>query len=100
MSELGSFVTENIHCVECAAVVREVLFTATEEKFFVPVKHPQYPIIAGRVGGHYATEEKFHFDHVLRDAIEARICHPVRIAVLCDDTEGDAILTFSPRRTP
>jgi hypothetical protein len=97
VSVLGSFVTENICCAACAAAVREVLFSATAEKFFVPVTHPQYPIIAGRVGGLYFGEEKFVFDHELRDEIEERICHPVRIAVLCEAAQDDAILVFSPK---
>lgn len=97
MSELGSFVTENIGCRDCAAAVREVLFAAAEEKFFEIVPHPWRPIVAGRVGGHHPTEEKSVFDHELRDAIELRICHPVRIAVLCEDACGDGILTFKPR---
>lgn len=96
MSKRGSFCTEYIYCEHCAAAVRDVLLAAAEEKYFVPVPDPKYPIISGKVGELYVTEERSVFDLDLRDKLEGRICHPVRIAVLCDDEKGDAILRFDP----
>jgi hypothetical protein len=95
MSYRGSFVTEYINCATCVIAVREVLLGAMQEKGFEPIVHGR--IVSGKVGGLYPSEEKFMLEHELREEIEARICHPIRIAVLCEDDRGDAILRFEPR---
>lgn len=100
MSERGSFVVQYLYCKKCADVVQEVLLKKAEEqgKYLVPFTSQQYQnrVLAGKVGGVYAGQELELFDE-MRDEIEAAICHPVRIAVLPEWKQGDAILAFNPR---
>ena len=100
MSEHGSFITERIVCSVCLAGVREVL--CGHQWLAYPAEQLiSQPIIAGRVWSSYAGGEIIVFDDELREAIEARICHEVRIAVLAEN--GQSILYFHPpfvRRVP
>jgi hypothetical protein len=46
------------------------------------------PIVAGKIGGMHSNEESevFMYDYI--PAIEKKICHPIRIAVLSDSRES------------
>lgn len=106
MSERGAFTTMNlVYCKDCEAGVRRVLEAKAAlegPKYFHLAPQEEDPglrlkSIAGRVGGLAAGDEAHVFDVELRDEIEAAICHPLRIAVLCNDTRADTIVRYVPR---
>lgn len=100
MSERGSFVTEYIHCEECLVAVRGVLLG--DGKFLCSTEIPSYwespeplPIIAGKIGASYSGGELVDMEHDFGGSLSKRVCHPVRIAVLCD-MEGGGVITVEP----
>lgn len=100
MSERGSFVTEYIQCDKCFAAVREVL--VSDEKFLKGVVIPSWdngirelPIVAGKIGGLYRSEELISMEYDLAPKFEGRLCHTVRVAVLADSGESK-VFTFGP----
>lgn len=97
MSEWGSFTTEFIACPECFHAVGEA-FKAYRGRGTIEPNSvgPNGRIYAGYCSGLYAGEERFSFDFPMRDEIEKRICHPLRIAVLCAHEESSGILTYEP----
>jgi len=101
MSERGSFVTQYIYCQECFQALQKVL-CKEPGKYLAATALPSWDdngpllIIAGKVGGGYAGEERWKFDEELRGKIEAVICHPVRISVLPEDDEADRVVRYEP----
>lgn len=99
MSERGSFVTEYIYCEKCFEAIKQILLE--KEKFLCSVTIPTWeedggelPIIAGKIGGLYGSEELHTFDFELNGQISKVICHPVRIAVLAE--QGEQIFFINP----
>lgn len=99
MSERGSFVTEYIGCAHCLAVARDLLLA--REKYLCSAQVPGWstdkpllPIIAGKVGGSYQGEELHTFSQQIVQALAARLCHPLRIAVLAE--HGQEIFYITP----
>ena len=89
MSERGAFVTEYIYCVACFEAIKPVLLS--REKYLCSTVVPGWdpvggdlPIIAGKLGGLHAGEELEVFEELSRD-LAARVCHPLRVAVLADN---------------
>lgn len=80
MSDRGSFVTEPIHCTQCAKGVAQVV--ADMGYHFAAFAHPM--IIAGAIKGSYAGAEMHDFEVDWLPKIRAVICHPVRFAVLAE----------------
>jgi hypothetical protein len=104
LSERGSYVTEYVYCPECFEGLKAILFVPAEKYLtatLVTSWHPDktLPIIAGKVGGLAAGEERFTFDVVLRPHIESALCHPLRIAVL-PDSGGFELLEYNTMRVP
>ena len=108
MSERGSFVTQYIYCTKCYEGVRDLLMR-DRGKFLCAsliegwdastgIESEKYlPIIAGKVGGHYAGEEVDAMMDILEtEGIANAICHTVRISVLPDDASADTVLVFRP----
>ena len=102
MSERGSFVTEYIGCDKCFKAAKGVLLLREKYLCSTVVPHwnaanegPELPIIAGKVGGLYRGEELDTFEHELVPALEAVLCHQMRIAVLAEG--GERIFTVMPR---
>lgn len=92
MSERGSFITEYIYCPECFEQAKKVLLM--QEKYLCSQILDSWssgnitmPIIAGKIGGLYCGEELDTFIGELIPAIEALICHSMRIAVLAETGE-------------
>lgn len=99
MSERGSFVTEFIYCERCLSEIEKIL--CHHEKYFHGIKIPHWsepekalPIIAGKIGGLYPTEELHVFETLIMPKIAAVICHKLRIAVIAD--EGEEMFTIYP----
>jgi hypothetical protein len=96
MSERGSFVTQYTYCKKCFAVLCNVL--VSNDKYLKGVVIPSWqgggdlPIVAGKIGGLGFNEEFMTMDE-LRDELDVRLCHPVRVAVLADSGES-RIFTF------
>lgn len=106
MSERGSFVTQYFYCKDCFAGVHRALVNVSRTAGTVElITAIGDLIIAGKT-----HEFSYILDHELTDAIEAHICHHVRIAILSDrgtvDLDGDLwkgkehgrIVTIAPRR--
>lgn len=104
MSERGSFCTEYVDCRECFKVLREVL--ESNDKFLKGVVIPSWgtsaielPIIAGKIGGHYAGEELDFMRFELAPKFQDRLCHPVRIAVIPESGEAQIMVFGEAART-
>ena len=99
MSQRGSFCTEYIYCSSCLVAAREVLLAT--DKFLCSVEIPSWqpgnvlPIIAGKIGGTYSEEEHVTMQFELREALEPKLCHPLRIAVHCDGAQS-YLYVFDP----
>ncbi|MGI0034607.1 MAG: hypothetical protein ACRD98_01885 [Nitrososphaera sp.] len=52
------------------------------------------PIVAGKIGGMYSGEELHTFELEILPLLEARLCHPVRVAVIAES--GEKIFTCNP----
>lgn len=97
MSERGSFVTEYIYCSKCLDVLKAVLLR--QGKYLCSAQIPSWeltpdakplPIIAGKVGGGYQSEEvRLMRDHL--DGVGEKLCHPVKIVVI---TDGGQVVTI------
>ncbi len=98
MSERGSFVTQYIDCDECFNATKKILLKT--DKFLcssvIPgwSNEPELPIIAGKIGGLYSGEELHTFEFEIIPDLAAKICHPLRIAVLAEN--GERIFTVLP----
>ena len=97
MSQRGSFVTEHIYCEKCLAAVVAVLATdphkylwGTLLPFSADGPDPNFPIVAGKIGGLYAGEEIHEMERYIEE-LEPHLCHDIKIAVLAES--GEAILT-------
>lgn len=92
MSERGSFVTEYVNCPKCFTALKRVLLDT--DKFLNSVTIPcwtgegDHPIIAGKVGHSWGGGEIDAINDLL-DGVE--LCHPVRVAVLCDNGQSEII---------
>jgi len=100
MSERGSFVTEYIYCHRCLDVARDVLRGDTKYHNAIAVPSAldsgvDMPIIAGRIGHTAPGGELITMEFDLGPQLEARLCHPLRVAVLAENGEG-RIFTFDP----
>ena len=102
MSERGSFVTEYIYCSKCFEAAKGVLLG--DHKYLKSVTIPIWsasedkhdlPIIAGKVGGLYSSEELDTFEQEFVPQLAEVICHKMRIAVLADT--GERIFTVWPK---
>jgi len=90
MSERGSFVTEYIYCPVCFKWARKVL--CENHKYLKGVVIPSWdngvfeelPIIAGKVGGLYESEEIVTFEIDIIPELKKGLCHPMRIAVIAE----------------
>jgi hypothetical protein len=92
MSERGSFVTEYIHCAACLEVAKQVLLSRHKYLYSDQLKYYEkeggtFPIISGKVGDMWSGGELWEFEDRLIPALEAKICHPMRVAVLAEDGE-------------
>lgn len=93
MSEHGSFITEHIVCPDCLSGLREVLCSGNF--LLVPgTLLDTAPIIAGPVKSTFAGGELEVFESELMEAIQKRICHKVRIAILAE--QGDTMVHYFP----
>lgn len=103
MSELGSFITEYIHCDDCFKAAQTVLLSNSKYlcSILIPIgikngkEKKTFPIIAGKIGGLYPADEIYTFDYELIPKLQGVICHPLRIAVLAE--AGERIFTVNPR---
>jgi hypothetical protein len=93
VSERGSFVTEYIYCPQCLEAAKAVLLS--NEKYLCSCVLPswegpdlQLPIIAGKIGGLYKSQEIVDFESDYAVRLARTICHPMRVVVLADS--GDA----------
>ena len=93
MSERGSFVTQYIYCDKCLEAAIKVLISSKKElaSTLIPnwskLEGGNLPIIAGKIGGSYAGEELIDFETNYIQELEKSICHPLRIAVICDSAD-------------
>ena len=105
MSQRGSFVTEYIYCDKCFQAAKTVLLSRDKGLCSVAVPHwnpeqegPEMPIIAGKIGGSANS-----FVQEVGQKLSEAICHPVRIAVLEEESPGadEAAITVvvASRRT-
>lgn len=95
MSERGSFVTSFIYCTGCHAALHKALeFTDLCMKMHGGQFAPG--ILAGFIRGSRAGEE---FDLMEAEIARARVCHPARVAVHCDNGRS-AIFSLSPGKEP
>lgn len=90
MSERGSFITEYIYCDQCFREVKKVLLG--KHKHLCSTIIPSWckqrlPIVAGKIGGLYAGQELVDMETEYVPAMEKKICHDVRIAVLAESGE-------------
>jgi len=93
MSERGSFVTDYIYCSKCLEVAKTLLLG--RGKYLTGVMVPHWsgangefmPIIAGKVGALYAGGEIDAFRDEITPLLEREICHPMRIAVLAEQSQ-------------
>ena len=90
MNERGAYVSEWIVCDACLAGVRQAIAEHCPNE--VTIETPA----SSRIVGGMMVQGSQLFDLTLREPIEARICHPVRIAVVRADSRHDAILMFDP----
>ena len=94
MSERGSFVTEYM-CPKCFEAAKTVLLD--NDKYLCSCVIPSWqkgnelPIIAGKIGAMYDGGEILSMNH-LTDILAEKICHPVRVAVLCAGGQSEIIL--------
>ena len=105
MSERGSFTTQYIYCDRCYEAVREVLVSDDKYLRGVPIpmwgegqrtgvgfgddNHPrELPIVAGKIGGLYAGEEKYAMLELLAE-IKPNLCpgHSIIVGVIPDSSE-------------
>lgn len=87
MSERGSFITENIVCAQCLATVETVLTSEAVGQLGVrATRLPLARAVGGlvRAGGGYPTEEIDIFAFYVAPVLAARLCHPLRIAILTE----------------
>jgi len=100
MSERGSFCTEYIYCDKCLEVVQSILID--NDKFLssetIPTHSHEPRIVAGKIGGLFPGEELLDMECEYGPAIAARICHPLRIAVLAE--KGEKIFHITPEMKP
>jgi hypothetical protein len=96
MSQRGSFVTEYLDCRQCYESCREIL--CAKEKYLYGVEvcpgteeGMAAPIIAGKIGGLYGTEEIIAMETEIGPRISGAIAgrpecegHTVRVAVLAE----------------
>jgi hypothetical protein len=92
MSERGTFVTQYIYCPNCLEAVRNCFRKHEAGKWFHAIQinmdlYP-YPIFAGRISESWPGGEVFEFETEILPALEACICHPVRVVVMPEN--GDA----------
>lgn len=118
MSDRGSFCTEFVYCNGCFSALKRILrervggdhnqynihsiilkgrIRNTFFRRFIPRRY-DVPIIAGFVKSFACGDEILWFDNELREEIEAEICHPVSIAILCESNlDGHkAVLRYEP----
>lgn len=103
MSERGSFVTQYCQCGKCFLALERHLLD--QDKFLCSEvlkwreSGEKLPIIAGKIGGNHSGQESISFWYVFGHKIAKEICHPVRIAILCDDPRYDEIFVIEPGQT-
>jgi hypothetical protein len=93
MSERGSFVTQYIYCPRCFEIVKDVLVDDDKYLDSMPIKNQ--PIVAGKIGGLYANEEAIAMEIEFGTALNERLCHRVKVAVLCEAGRSK-IFKFGP----
>ena len=99
MSERGSFVTEYCYCDKCFEVAKKYLLG--DEKYLCSRIVPSWqdgkflPIIAGKVGGLYAGEERHWIERTLLEMSD-ELCHEFSVAVLPDDISQAGIISTHP----
>lgn len=87
MSERGSFVTEYIYCKECLKVIEDA-FLPIKEKHFYAYRLDSCPIIAGRLGA-LGSGGEFEVIQNVQELVRDKLCHSVRMSILCDDLIND-----------
>lgn len=89
MSERSSFVTEYIHCPECAAAVKAAFLVPPRDKWLCAnvikiAPDNEMPIVAGKIGGGYPGEELLDMQTFFKEHICEKLCHTVHVAMLLD----------------
>lgn len=89
MSQRGSFVTEFIFCPKCLDAAKKILVDSHKYLYSdqLTIHGSSLPIVGGKVGDTRSDGELREFEHELIPALEAKICHPMRVAVLAEDGE-------------
>lgn len=88
MSERGSFTTSYINCDVCFGIVRDHLIL-DGNKYLASTQIPSWesgkllPIIAGKIGALHSNGEIIQMEEIAAE-ISPKLCHDVRIAILCD----------------
>ena len=109
MSERASFTTEYVYCPQCFAAVREVLCAddvASEHGYIARPSVPlnrrgdEAPIVCGAVYSSFAGGASMVFEYDLRDKIEPKLCHPVRVVVLPDSNADPVVILWEPLSEP
>ncbi len=94
MSERGSWVTEYIYCAACAATVQHFVAAEGGDKYFSGEICCGNPIFGGRISAMASGEELQIWEIHLGPMLAAKLCHPVRIAVLAEG--GQKFYTLHP----
>ncbi len=102
MSQRGSFVTEYIYCQKCFEAAKAVLCRQTKElcgqviDSWTDQDGGKMPIIAGKIGD--SSDEAVFFELKILPELSKVICHPVRVAVICESGEfsGFVVEPFAP----
>ena len=94
MSDRGCWMTEFIYCPKCRETVRGVLSGVLLEPIYTIAQGPDSGMgsLHGRVSGLYPGEEIDVFESEIIPALEGKVCHPVRFAVIAESV--DAAKTF------
>lgn len=85
MSQRGAIVTEYIYCGAClaaACAVFEQDSTLTQNTSVTQIDG--LPILAGKISGMAVGDELLHAEFELFKELAARICHPLRFAVIAE----------------
>lgn len=100
MSYRGTFVTERISCEKCFEVAREELDRLRREAAWIRANvngfHPRVDLVAGWTKTTYPGGDRVSAELEVVPALEARLCHPLTLAVLGEDETAQSFTAFPP----
>ena len=98
MSERGSFVTEYIYCDRCFGLLKEALLPWREKRLHAFIL-PDFPIIAGKVGGSYPYAQIEIIEETLKP-VEAKLCCRLRLAIVREAADSTVEYAFGGGENP